>query len=135
MTSEAFMPRVAKALIAILCIVSLLDLSWMGLQMYTWARMAQDKPTDMGWTQAVVDAIGTDDPCEMCLFIQSERGNGPDSNRASSVEQSVRHPMSLYPGVRVKRAIIIRALTHLHHDESRDARQERPPVPPPELLG
>ena len=65
---------------------------------------------------------------------------GPALSRLSSSlmlesSVSVRHPMSLCTGVRVKRAIIIGALTHLHHNERRDARQERPPVPPPELLG
>lgn len=129
------MPRVAQALIAFLCIVSLLDLSWMGLQVYAWAKMAQDKPADIGWTQAVVEAIAGDDPCEVCLYIQSEHGKGPNSNRASNADQSIRHPMSLCAGVSVKPAVIIGAFQYLPGNEHRKARFERPPVPPPQQLG
>lgn len=125
----------AKALVTILCIVSLLDLSWMGLQVYAWAKMVQDRPTDIGWTQAIADAISGDDPCKVCLYIQSAQGKEQDNQRATNVKQSLRQPMSLCTGISVQPATIIGTVNHFHREESRLLRRERPPVPPPKQLG
>ena len=129
------MLRVAKALIAILCIIALLDLSWMGLQVYAWSKMAQDRPADVGWTQAIVGAISGDDPCEVCLYIQSETRKEQDNQRAANMEQALRQPMSLCTEINVNPATIIGTVIHFKRKESRVHRIERPPVPPPEQLG
>lgn len=126
------MRSVVHTIIAALCILSLLDFSWVGLQAYAWAKMAQERIDDVSWSQAIIEAIGSDAPCEVCQYIQSERGKEKENRQATDVEASSRQPMSLGSNVRIRPAVLLGSISYFLSVESRANRAECPPVPPPE---
>ena len=124
----------SRLVIVTLCVVSLLDISWFGLQIYAWARMVQNRPSEVGFTEAVTNAVSGKDTCEWCQFIQTSRESERDEDSINWSDSRYGQPMCLSAWVRVLPARLI-GRCHLFEKQDRwSPRKDAPPVPPPQVL-
>ena len=107
---------------------------WAGLQTYAWVKMLWERSEDMGWTQAALDVISLERPCELCDYIQSERELPSDEDEREHFQELRWQPVLLVQGLEIKPSVCRGDVRFYIQCDWLRSDRESPPTPPPRVV-
>ncbi len=118
--------------VLLVCLLSLGEGPWAGLQFVAWSKMIWERSSEMGWLEAVADVASGNRPCEICRLVESRQDR--DEENLACLQGDQRQPLALAPQLRVRPALMVGLPRYFFPFCQEQRRFDRPPHPPPQFV-